>query len=194
MSGQAKTLTDIEQRLVMDHLVTRGGASLRRDRVLVLLSWRAGLRVCEIAGLDWSDVTDATGRIADTMLVRRTITKGRRHARRVPVHPELKAALELWQAQAPRPSGQIVRLHPNRPPSTNALTIWFWRLYRRAGLEGCSSHSGRRTFITRAARTCTEAGASIEDVRQMAGHAWLSTTAGYIDPSENAKGRLVAML
>jgi len=194
MSGQAKFLTETEQHAVMARITSRRTASVRRDRLLVLLSWRAGLRVCEIAGLSWCDVTDASGAIADTLLVRRQTTKGKTYARRVPLHGELKAALELWRHKAPHATGQIVRLKPDRQLSANALTIWFWRLYREAGLEGCSSHSGRRTFITSAARRCTEVGASIEDVRQMAGHAWLSTTAGYIDPSEHAKGQLVAIL
>jgi integrase len=115
-------------------------------------------------------------------------------AQRVPLHGELKASLELWRYQATHTSGQIVRLKPICPLLTNALTIWFRRLYREAGLDGCSSHSGRRTFITSAARQCTEVGTSIEDVRQMAGHTWLSTTAQYIDPNEHAKIQLVAIL
>lgn len=194
MSGQAKFLTETEQHAVMTRITSRRTASIRRDRLLVLLSWRAGLRVCEIAGLNWSDVTDASGAIADTLLVRRQTTKGKTFARRVPLHGELQAALELWRHQATHTTGQIVRLKPDHRLSVNALTIWFWRLYREAGLDGCSSHSGRRTFITSAARLCTEVGASIEDVRQMAGHAYLSTTAQYIDPNEHAKGQLVAIL
>ena len=34
-----------------------------RDRAMILLSVKAGLRACEIAGLDWSMVPDAQGRL-----------------------------------------------------------------------------------------------------------------------------------
>ncbi len=47
---------------------------------------------------------------------------------------------------------------------------WFARAYRTIGLAGCSSHSGRRTFITRAARLVHKAGGSLRDVQLLAGH------------------------
>jgi hypothetical protein len=82
-------------------------------------------------------------------------------------------------APSPPHTKQIVQFNNEHRLTTNALTILFWRIYRAAGLEGCSSHSGRRSFITMAARRCAEVGASIEDVRELAGHAFLSTTAVY---------------
>jgi len=59
---------------------------------------------------------------------------------------------------------------------------------------GCSSHSGRRTFITRAARKIVEAGGSLRDVQQLAGHASLATTQRYIEGDTDAKRRVVAMI
>jgi integrase/recombinase XerD len=50
-------------------------------------------------------------------------------------------------------------------------------LYRRAGLDGASSHSGRRTFITKLA----EHGVGARVLQQLAGHANLNTTQKYID-------------
>jgi len=66
--------------------------------------------------------------------------------------------------------------------------------YRGLGMAGCSSHSGRRTFITRAARNIIGAGGSLRDVQQLAGHANLGTTQGYIEGSSDAKRRVVAMI
>ena len=62
------------------------------------------------------------------------------------------------------------------------------------GLEGCSSHSGRRTFVTRAAKKCIEAGGSLRDVQQLAGHSHLATTQRYIEGDSEAKRRLVSMI
>jgi integrase len=64
-----------------------------RDRVMILLSVKAGLRACEIAGLDWSMVLDAQGRVSGTLNVRDVIAK-KRGGRRIPMHPELRRALE----------------------------------------------------------------------------------------------------
>src|SRR5580700_3922842 len=64
-----------------------------RDRAVVLLSVKAGLRACEIAKLDWSMVLDATGSVGDTLVVLNSIAK-RRSGRRIPIHPALKAALQ----------------------------------------------------------------------------------------------------
>ena len=63
-----------------------------RDRVMILLSVKAGLRACEIAGLDWSMVLDAQGRVSGTINVRDVIAK-KRGGRRIPMHPDLRRAL-----------------------------------------------------------------------------------------------------
>ena len=64
-----------------------------RDRAMILLSIKAGLRACEIAGLDWSMVLDAQGRVSGTIHVRDVIAK-KRGGRRIPMHPDLRRALE----------------------------------------------------------------------------------------------------
>jgi len=76
----------------------------------------------------------------------------------------------------------------------NSVAHWFKRLYASQGFDGCSSHSGRRTFIIRAARKVSEAGGSLRDVQHLAGHASLQTTQRYEEGSTDAKRRLVAMI
>ena len=75
-----------------------------------------------------------------------------------------------------------------------SVVNWFPQLYRELGLAGCSSHSGRRTFITNAARVVFKAGGSLRDVQQLAGHRSIEQTQAYIDASARAKRRLVALL
>jgi hypothetical protein len=68
-----------------------------------------------------------------------------------------------------------------------SIVVWFKRAYAYVGLEGCSSHSGRRTFITRAARLVYEAGGSLRDVQLLAGHRSIQTTQRYIDGDTGAQ-------
>ena len=94
-------------------------------------------------------------------------------------------------------------IYPDRPVigsergghlTASSVTKWFFHLYRDLGMTGCSSHSGRRTFITRAARKVSEVGGSVRDVQQLVGHASLQTTQRYIDGDTEAKRTLVQLL
>jgi integrase/recombinase XerD len=75
-----------------------------------------------------------------------------------------------------------------------SIVNWFHELYRAIGLEGCSSHSGRRTFITQAARLVHKAGGSLRDVQELAGHRSIKTTQGYIEGDADAQRRLIGLL
>ena len=74
--------------------------------------------------------------------------------------------------------------------SANTLTQHFFYLYKRAGLEGASSHSGRRTFITNLANK----GVSVRVLASLAGHRSISTTQAYIDVNDEMKRRAVELI
>ena len=78
--------------------------------------------------------------------------------------------------------------------SPQAIVNMFHRWYRHLGFVGCSSHSGRRTFITNAARKISTVGGSLKDVQELAGHANLRTTQKYIDANPDAQDRVVGHL
>jgi integrase len=75
-----------------------------------------------------------------------------------------------------------------------SIVVWFKRAYEYVGLDGCSSHSGRRTFITRAARLVHEAGGSLRDVQLLAGHRSIQTTQRYIEGDTDAQRKLVSLI
>jgi integrase len=75
-----------------------------------------------------------------------------------------------------------------------SVVNWFAFAYRAIGLEGCSSHSGRRTFITRAARLVHKAGGSLRDVQLLAGHRSIQTTQHYIEGDSDAQRKLVGLI
>lgn len=135
-----------------------------RNSVIVLLSAKAGLRAGEIANLTWNMLVDANGHIS--------------------------GLIELRDQAAKKCSGR------ERGGAMTALSIviWFNRAFKSIGLKGCSSHSGRRTFVTRAARIVHKAGGSLRDVQLLAGHRSILTTQRYIDGDSDAQRKLVAMI
>ncbi len=163
---------------------------------MVLLSVRAGLRASEIAGLSWEHVLTADGSaVAEEIDLPRQITKGEKRARVIPVHDELRVALEALKAAFPERvgPGQPVVFSERGRYGANGVAHWFKRIYQDAGLTGASSHSGRRTLLTNLARRCAQAGASLRDVQRIAGHADLGTTERYVEPSLEAQRRLIAL-
>jgi integrase len=88
---QAKLITSSVLRRMLLHV--RHSRYPERDRVIVLLSVKAGLRACEIARMDWSMVLDARGRIADAIDLHDAVAK-KHGGRRIPIHPDLANALK----------------------------------------------------------------------------------------------------
>lgn len=175
--------------------VAAGDHSLR-DQTMILLSYKAGLRAQEIAGLKWSNVCDANGAVrSDHLFVPSSIAKGAKEAT-LPMHPHLYILLTQLRSMRPDDQNVIYTIKPQKGRkhmTPGSVKMWFLRLYEAHKLEGCSSHSGRRTFITRLARKAGQYDCSIVDVMKMARHAHLSTTERYIEPSEHV-GRLVAAI
>ena len=171
----------------------RGRYALR-NRLIVLLSYKAGLRACEIAGLDWSMVLTAKAHVAASLTIAGTIAKNGR-GRRIPVHPELRDALHAHHKACGKPiAGPVVRSQRGANMTARSIVNWFAELYDELGLDGCSSHSGRRTFIINAARLVSKTGGSLRDVQELAGHSALSTTERYIEGDRDAQRKLVRML
>jgi integrase/recombinase XerC len=195
LGKQAKIISDKQVRAVLAEIATRRYPL--RDRVMFLLSMKAGMRAKEVAGITWAMVTDAEGEIADVIALENRASKGKCGGRIIPVHPDLKAALiELHRerAEKARPDMPVVHSERDRGLSPAAVVVWFHRLYADLGMVGCSSHSGRRSFITRAARKISEVGGSLRDIQQLAGHASLSTTARYIESDADAQRKVVALI
>jgi len=164
---------------------------------MILLSFRAGLRSKEIAGLTWSMITDASGTLGDTIALPNRASKGRNGGRAIPLHDELRDALAALMAARPdkvRADRPVIYSERADGYSANAVAVWFFEKYREIGIEGASSHSGRRTFITALAKKIIEAGGSLRDVQQLAGHASLSMTQAYIEGDAAAKRNVMKLI
>jgi integrase len=191
MAGrQAKTLSanDIKDLLVYANCTRHP----LRNSVIVLLSAKAGLRAGEIANLTWDMVVDGNGAISGLIELRDAAAK-KCSGRSIPLHADLAAALAAWRQVAP-PSEYVVASERGGAMTALSIVVWFNRAFKNIGLKGCSSHSGRRTFVTRAARIVQKAGGSLRDVQLLAGHRSIQTTQVYIDGDSDAQRKLVAMI
>jgi integrase/recombinase XerD len=163
-----------------------------RNAVIVLLSAKAGLRAGEIANLIWDMLLDATGQIGSLIELRDNAAK-KGSGRSIPMHPDLAAALAAWRRVA-KPCEYVITSERGGPMTPLGIVVWFNRAFKNIGLKGCSSHSGRRTFVTRAARVAHKAGGCLRDVQLLAGHRSIQTTQRYIDGDSDAQRKLVAMI
>jgi integrase/recombinase XerD len=137
-------------------------------------------------------VLDPTGEVSEAIELHDRVAK-KNSGRRIPMHPTLQSALTAW-CLLTGGTGRVIRSERGGAMTPVSIVNWFALAYRAVGLEGCSSHSGRRTFITRAARLVHKAGGSLRDVQLLAGHRSIQTTQRYIDGDTDAQRMLVAMI
>lgn len=190
LTRQAKVLNDRQIRTVITYL----GATRHpiRNRLIFLLSVRAGLRAKEIAALRWSMVTDAEGWIGDVIRLPDSASKGRSGGT-LPMAKQLRDALSGWAQHLGtiQLERHVIRTVRAERTSAQAIVNIFDCWYHALGFDGCSSHSGRRTFITNAARNIGKFGGSLRDVQALARHSSLSMTQAYIEVDSEAMRKVV---
>lgn len=188
----AKVLEPADVRRTLEHVT--GHRHALRDTVIVLLSFKAGLRACEIAGLTWPMVLKSDGTIASQLTISANIAKYG-NGRQIPCHKDLSQALKRYHKSVGFPSiGAVIRSERGGHMTPRSIVNWFRGAYARLGLAGCSSHSGRRTFITQSARLICKTGGSLRDIQELAGHKALTTTERYIVGDRDAQRKLINLI
>jgi integrase/recombinase XerD len=193
LSKQAKILSRHQVEAVLGYL--KSTRYPERNRATFLLSVKAGLRAKEIASLTWKMITDADGAIGKAIYLEDKASKGT-SGRIIPLNGGLTDALEAWRRASgwKHPSPFICSTERRNRTSPQAVVNMFARWFEAVGFDSCSSHSGRRTFITTAARKISTVGGSLRDVQMLAGHTNLRTTQGYIEADTEAQKQIVALM
>jgi integrase/recombinase XerD len=176
VTKQAKTLDERQLQRLLEFVAKTKSA--KRNRAILLLTHLAGMRIGEVAALRVSDVLASDGSIRKDIDLSASQTKGNK-SRTVLLNQRMQAELAVYI--------QTVRVRDAKQPlfatqrsagfTANSLTQVVNGIYKKAGFDGCSSHSGRRGFITNLA----EKGVSVRVMMALAGHQNMSTTQRYID-------------
>jgi integrase/recombinase XerD len=160
MSKQAKTLNERELQRVLDYAAKTKFA--KRNRAILLLTHLAGMRIGEVAAVRVCDILANDGTVRDEINLSAAQTKGSR-SRSVLLNERMKAEMAAYI--------QTIKVRdPKQALIVNGI-------YKQAGVDGASSHSGRRTFLTNLA----EKGVSVRVMMALAGHRNMATTQRYID-------------
>lgn len=190
---QARVLTRIELKRVLAVCATH--RHHHRNRLIVLLSHYAGLRVGEIASLNWSDLLEADGSVKYVFYLSAENTKSN-EARAVHLNELLRKEISSFanlitdEFDLSEFSNPIIASQKGKSFSANSLCQLFGRIYLEAGIDNASSHSGRRWFITQLAHK----GVSPKVIMELAGHKNLGTTQRYIEVNEEMKSEAVSLL
>jgi integrase/recombinase XerD len=191
MAKQAKVLNNIEVRKVLDYVATRKHAS--RNRALVMMMFNTGMRVSEVASLRIRDVMDSEGNIKNEIRLLAENTKTN-EARTVFVNEKLRRELQQYAKLFVNANPNCKFFYSQKRDSdgftANTLTQHFHYLYKRVGLDGASSHSSRRTFIT----TLANKGIGVRVIMGLSGHKALSSVQCYIDCNSELMRNAVEMV
>jgi integrase/recombinase XerD len=189
MSKQAKTLTNVDVKRILDFIALKKHAA--RNRAMFLVTLYAGLRVGEVASLRYMDVLGVDDEVRDEIRLDASVTKGN-IARTVFVNAKLRKELQYYISVTPYQNlaDKLFYTQKNEGFTANTLTQFFYYLYRSANINGATSHSGRRTFIT----TLANKGVSVRLLASLVGHKNISTTQFYIDVNDDMKRSAVELV
>ena len=196
---QARTLNDKELNLLLLYVNTRKYAE--RDRCMVLMTYLAGMRIAEVATTKIKDVLANDGTIKQEINLTAEQTKGK-YPRSVVLNEKLRKEIlnylltrfskqELTELQSNAVKEKpLFNTQKSDGFNANTACYHFHMLYKRAGLEGCSSHSGRRSFLTE----LSSKSVPLKVLMELAGHRQAQTTMRYVNVTQDMKRAAVELI
>ena len=184
--GQAAVLDKEELKRLEAVIASKEQAE--RNQSMMDFSFRCGLRVKEIASLELSDVVGANGKLKKSFTLVSRKSKGDTSREVYLQDPKLIKKLKRYLEVRGYDRGPLFTSRKGGFFTPNTMQMCFKRLYRAAGIDGASSHSGRRTFAT----TLINKGYNLVMVAELMGHSSIEMTRKYVttDPIQNAKATI----
>ena len=176
--GQAKILTQAE----IERLFCEGFQS-DRDRALFGVCLYTACRIAEACSLMVKDIYTNSGAVRSAINFRKANTKGKLQTRTIPVIEDLRSLLTSWKPNA----GQTYlfpgrhRCHHWRHLHPDSADRILREAFERAGIEGASTHSFRRTALTQ----MSNAGIPLRIIQEISGHSNLEQLQRYLEVKPN---------
>ena len=195
---QSKVLNKSQIEMVSQYL--RSKRNGLRNETIFLLSVKSGLRSKEISQLQWKYVLKSDGETIDDYINLPNSSSKGKSGRIIPLHKSIRENLQLLLIEHKKyrsfdlNSSFIVRTERSPFTSSQSVVNMFQSWYRKLGLLGCSSHSGRRTFITETSKKISLVGGSLRDIQMMVGHSSLQTTQRYIESDNESQRKVVNLI
>jgi len=189
--GQARSINNEEFQRVID--VTLANSQFpSRDVAILAISYYAGLRAMEICGLNLSDILDSEGQLKQQVTLRKIATKGAKGGVAYFSHPVLREHLSKYlvenRSTKTMECDAVFVSRVSKRFSPSSMSQLFTRLYQQAGMEGCTSHTGRRSL----GRNLNRNGVSLYNIQKVLRHADISQTVRYIDCDTDLLANLVS--
>jgi integrase/recombinase XerD len=190
-SGRAAVLSGPQVRHVLRVARARNRHAARAEAALAM-TLGLGLRAKELTSLRWADVYEAEGRVRPVLHLRAAYTKGGRTRDVFLSSPALRRVLlkygeGRWLLSARASPTALFPSQKGGPMTPASMARFLKTLYRDAGISNASSHSGRRTLITRLA----ERGIDLKAIAEIAGHSSIRTTAVYVESNPRRLARIL---
>ena len=197
--AQARTLNEKELNLLLLYINTTKHAA--RNRAMALMTFWGGMRIGEVAATKIGDVLATDGTIKNEIRSTAEQTKGK-HARTVILADKLRKELLNYLQQrfgtkqlialnyTDKMSKPLFNTQKREGFTANTACYHFHMLYKAAGLDGASSHSGRRSFLTHLSAKAVP----LKVLMELAGHRQAQTTMRYINVTTDMKKAAVELI
>ena len=198
--SQAKVLSEKEIKKVVKLIESKRHST--RNRCMFLMTHMSGARIGEVASLRICDVLASDGSIKSEVYLSAQQTKGSK-GRTLYLSEKLQKEIEFYLKTRFKLKDLLAvtltdtsralfanqkDCHRGFSASTACQMFHYW--YKEAKIEGASSHSGRRGFITNLANK----GVHVRILQELAGHSSLAVTQKYIDINHDKLRVAVEML
>lgn len=189
---QARVLNEKELNLLLLYINTRRHSA--RDRLMVLMTFYAGMRIKEVVATRLKDVLANDGSVRLEINLSAEQTKGK-YGRTVVLPEKLRKEIQNYLSERFTDKQLIALTYSNQLEKplfatqkragfdANTACYHFHMLFKNAGLDGASSHSGRRSFITKLSAKSVP----LKVLMEMVGHRNLQTTQRYIEVTPDQK-------
>ena len=170
--GRARVLTSSE----IDKLFA-WGLTTKRDQALFGICLHTGCRISEALAITVKDIREGY------ITLRKSVTKGKKRTRMIPINDSLQGLLEAYLREY-KPSSFLFPCHYNAKTHQHmtraAADLILKTACQRVGLVGVSTHSFRRTALTR----MHNAGVPLRVIQEISGHSSLETLQRYLEVTD----------